>query len=94
VVWPARGFEVEIVYDLHRASLKPAVRGAGTIGADAPITAGEPEQGGHVIDLAGRHAMFGREPLYWSVWSTTWQQIARGEAPMRITAGPSLLPVR
>jgi len=77
-VWPARGFEVEIVYDLHARSAAPAVRGA--------------EYHGEVIDLAGRHAMFGREPLYGSVWSTTWQQIARGEAPMRITAGPSLLP--
>lgn len=78
VVWPARGFEVEVVYDLHTPSLRPAVRGA--------------EEHGEVIDLAGRHAMFGREPLYWSVWSTTWQQIARGEPPMRIIAGPSLLP--
>lgn len=78
VVWPARGFEVEIVYDLRAPSLAPAVRGADYLG--------------EVIDLAGRHAMFGREPLYASVWSTIWQQIARGEAPMSIIAGPSLLP--
>jgi len=80
VVWPARGFEVEIVYDLQAPSLQPAVRGA--------------EYHGEVIDLAGRHAMFGREELYWSVWSTTWQQIARGEPPMPIIVGPSLLPAR
>jgi hypothetical protein len=78
VVWPARGFEVEIVYDLHTASPRPAVRGD--------------EYHGEVIDLAGRHAMFGREELYWSVWSTTWHQIARGEEPMQIIAGPSLAP--
>ena len=77
VVWPARGFEIEIVYDLH-GTLAPMVRGA--------------DHGGEVIDLAGRHAVFGREPLYGSVWATTWQQIARGEAPMAIIAGPSLLP--
>jgi hypothetical protein len=46
---------------------------------------------GALIDLAGRHALFGREPLYWSVWSTTWQQIQRGEEPMKIIVGPSLL---
>ncbi len=78
VVWPARGFDVEIVYDLRVAAPAPELRGAG--------------YHGEVIDLAGRHAMFGREELYASVWSTTWQQIARGEAPMRIIVGPSLLP--
>jgi hypothetical protein len=78
VVWPARGFEVEIVYDLHAPRLTPAVRGA--------------EYHGEVIDLDGRHAVFGRQLLYWSVWSTTWQQIARGDPPMRIIAGPELLP--
>ena len=77
VVWPAHAFEVELVYDLHRAA-PPVVRGA--------------EYHGEVIDLAGRHAIFGREPLYASVWSTTWQQIARGDAPMRVISGPSLLP--
>ncbi|HWU86137.1 MAG TPA: hypothetical protein VN253_02635, partial [Kofleriaceae bacterium] len=80
VVWPARGFEVEVVYDLRAPSLRPVVRGA-TSDVD-------------VIDLAGRHAMFAHEPLFWSVWSTTWQQIARGEPPMPILVGPSLLPAR
>jgi hypothetical protein len=36
--------------------------------------------------------VFGREPLYWTVWSTTWLQVGRGDAPMRIIVGPSLLP--
>jgi hypothetical protein len=80
VVWPARGFEVELVYDLKAASLEPVVRGAA--------------YAGEILDLAGRHAMFGHEELYWSVWSTTWQQIARGEAPFPIIVGPSLLPDR
>ncbi|HWO17877.1 MAG TPA: hypothetical protein VNO30_03850 [Kofleriaceae bacterium] len=78
VVWPARGFEVEVVYDLHKRAPRPSVRGA--------------EYHGEVIDLAGRHAMFGHEPLYWSMWAAAWQQIARGEAPRQITVGPSLLP--
>jgi hypothetical protein len=81
VVWPARGFEVEIVYDLHAPALTPTVRGAE-----------DHREVIDVVDLAGRHAMFGREALYWSVWSTTWQQLARGDAPMRIIVGPSLLP--
>ncbi len=78
VVWPGEGFETEAVYDLQAARLTPVVRGA-------PF-------GGQLFDLGGRHALFGREPLYWSVWSTTWQQISRGEQPMPIIVGPSLLP--
>jgi hypothetical protein len=78
VVWPGNRFEIEVVYDLHSPKLRPIVRGAGA--ADA-----EP------LDLVGYHALFGREPLYWAVWSTTWRQIARGEEPQRIIVGPSLL---
>ena len=77
VVWPGNGFDTEAVYDLHGKKLVPIVRGAAYDGA--------------LFDLGGRHALFGREPLYWSVWSTTWQQIARGEQPMPIIVGPSLL---
>jgi hypothetical protein len=78
VVWPGARFETEIVYDLRTPKLSPAVRG------DDPDV--------HVIDLAGRHAIFGREPLYWAVWSTTWRQIAAGElVQQKIVAGPSLL---
>jgi hypothetical protein len=77
VVWPAGGFEIEAVYDLRSAKLTPTVRGA--------------DFDGELFDLGGRHAMFGRESVFWSVWATTWLQIARGEEPMRIVAGPSLL---
>lgn len=77
VVWPGQGFETEAVYDLRSNKLTPTVRGA--------------RFDGELFDLGGRHALFGREPLYWSVWSTTWQQIARGDRPMQIIVGPSLL---
>jgi hypothetical protein len=77
VVWPGHGFETEVIYDLRANKLAPAVRGA--------------KYDGPLYDLGGRHALFGREPLFWSVWSTTWQQIARGETPMQIIVGPSLL---
>jgi hypothetical protein len=78
VVWPGPGYETEIVYDLHTSRLKPTVRGA------------KPEAG--TLDLRSRHAMFGREQIYWSIWSTTWQQIAKGEPPsIKIVAGPSLI---
>ncbi|NVB82626.1 MAG: hypothetical protein HOV81_29870 [Kofleriaceae bacterium] len=82
VVWPDGDFDVELVYDLRNLQAGkhiPTVRG------DAA------SYHGALIDLAGRHALFGREPLYWSVWSTTWQQIQRGEEPMKIIVGPSLL---
>jgi hypothetical protein len=85
VVWPARGFEVEVIYDLHAPSRPPAVRGAEH---DADAAAAD------VVDLAGRHAVFGRQELYWSIWAATWQQLARGDAPMPISVGPSLLPDR
>lgn len=78
VVWPGDGFETEAIYDLHATKLVPIMRGA-------PYS-------GPRFDLGGRHALFGREPLYWSVWATTWQQIARGEQPMPVIVGPSLLP--
>ena len=77
VVWPGQGFETEAIYDLRSNKLTPTVRGE--------------RFDGELFDLGGRHALFGREPLYWSVWSTTWQQIARGERSMQIIVGPSLL---
>lgn len=78
VVWPDRGFRTELVYDLRSSKLVPRSRG------DA--------YEGPRVDLGGRHALFGREPMYWSVWATTWQQIQRGETPMPIMVGPSVLP--
>ncbi|MFN0246639.1 MAG: hypothetical protein ACKV2T_07005 [Kofleriaceae bacterium] len=78
VVWPGNAFDTEIVYTLRSSRLAPTVRGASY---DGPL-----------IDLARRHALYGREPLYWAKWSTTWQQIARSEAPSKVIVGPSLLP--
>jgi hypothetical protein len=78
IVWPD-GFDSQLVYDLHGSVLKPHIRGSAYSGA--------------LIDLGGRHALFGREPLYWTVWATVWQQIQRGESPMRVVVGPSLLPI-
>jgi hypothetical protein len=78
LIWPAGAYDTEVVYDLHKSKLVPKVRGHKS-DVDLP-------------DLDKRHARFGREPLYWSVWSTAWQQIARGEPPMPLLVGPSLLP--
>jgi hypothetical protein len=78
LVWPNHTYDSEAVYNLRSSKLKPAVRGS--------------RFEGNLPDLAGRHALFVREPLYWSVWSTAWQQIARGEPPMHLLVGPSLLP--
>lgn len=78
VVWPGSSFDTEIVYALRSSRLAPTVRGE--------------KYEGPVIDLAKRRALFGSEPLYWAIWSTTWQQIARSEAPARVILGPSLLP--
>ena len=77
-MWPAGAYDCEAVYDLRAKKLIPTMRG-------------ERFDGG-LPDLDKRHALFGREPLYWSVWSTAWQQIARGEPPMPLLVGPSLLP--
>jgi hypothetical protein len=78
LVWPAGAYDSEVIYNLHAKKLTPTMRG-------------EKFDGG-LPDLNKRHALFGREPLYWSVWSTAWQQIARGEPPMPLLVGPSLLP--
>ena len=80
VVWPDVRFHTELIYDLHAKKLFPTVRGGTYEGLLTDV------------DLVGRHAIFGREPVYWSVWATTWQQIQRGEQPMRVSVGPSLLP--
>ncbi len=77
VVWPGHGYDSELVYNLRSKSLVPTERGSPFDGA--------------VPDLDGRHALFGRDSLYWSVWQTAWQQIARGEPPMPLLVGPSLL---
>ncbi len=78
VVWPGNAFDTEIVYALRSSRLAPTIRGA--------------RYEGPLVDLARRHALYGREPLYWARWSTTWQQIARSEPPSKVIVGPSLLP--
>lgn len=77
VVWPGPGFDVELVYDLQSSALAAKVRGPGH---DGPIPT-----------LAGRHALYGREPLRWGAWSTTWEHLALGMQPAPLLAGPPLL---
>ena len=78
VVWPGQGFETEIIYDLRSRKLRRTVRGA-LLEGETPA-------------LAGKHVVFAREPVYWSAWSTAWHQLERGDSPMSILTGPSLLP--
>lgn len=77
VVWPGPGFDVELVYDLRAADLTPTVRG--------PDFAGPPPA------LAGQHALFGKEPIRWTAWATTWERLALGMEPAPLLAGPNLL---
>ena len=77
VVWPGHGYQTEAVYNLHARQPVAVMRGAPWSGAP-PI-------------LAGRHAVYRREPLRWSAWTTVWEQLARGEAPVPVVAGPSLI---
>ncbi len=77
VVWPGPGFDVELVYDLRSADLAPVVRG--------------PAFAGPVPALAGQRALFGREPIKWQAWATTWERLALGMEPAPLLIGPSLL---
>lgn len=77
VVWPGKGYDTEAVYDLRSDRLQPVVRGV-AMGAKPPV-------------LAGRHAIYGKEPLQWKTWEGTWQTLASGGAPPSIIAGPPLL---
>jgi galactose mutarotase-like enzyme len=78
VVWPGTGFETEVIYDLRSRKLRRTVRGAQLEGETPP--------------LAGRHAVFARQPVYWSVWSTAWHRLEHGDVPLAVLTGPSLLP--
>ena len=80
VVWPGDGYETEAVYDLRSEKLQPIVRGASLSGVP-PV-------------LAGRHAVYRREPLRWATWEATWQTLASGGEPAKIILGPSLLKPR
>jgi hypothetical protein len=77
IVWPGTGYQSEAIYDLRAALPTPVVRGAPWTG-DLPV-------------LAGRRALYYREPLLWAIWTSAWEELARGEPPMSIVAGPSLL---
>jgi hypothetical protein len=79
LVWPGHGYDTEVVYDLRSGSLSPSVRGEAYDGLPS---------------LSGRRAIFGREPVHWSTWSSAWQHVARGDAPLPVVVGPSLLRAR
>jgi hypothetical protein len=77
LVWPGEGYQTEVVYDLRAQSPTPRMRGA--------------PWSGELPSLGGRHALHHREALSWTVWTNVWEQLARGEQPMQIVVGPSLL---
>jgi hypothetical protein len=77
VVWPGIGYQTEAVYDLRAREPAAVLRGAPWSG-EPPV-------------MSGRHAVFRREPLPWSRWTAVWEQLARGEAPLSVLTGPSLL---
>jgi hypothetical protein len=60
--------------------MRATVRG-GTFAGDAP-------------SFAGRAARFGREPVAWSAWATSWERLSFGMEPLPLVAGPSVLPLR
>ena len=79
VAWPGPGYAAEIVYDLRARHVTHALRGEPVAGLVAPV-------------LAGRNALFGREALRWTTWTTAWKLLAAGGEPPRVMPGPSLVP--
>jgi hypothetical protein len=77
VAWPGEDYRTEVIYDLRATNPAPRMRGA--------------PWSGELPTLGGRHALYHREALSWTVWTTVWEQLARGEPPMQIVVGPSLL---
>ena len=77
IVWPGHGYETEAVYDLRAPYPSATLRGAPWDGELPPLT--------------GRRALYDREVVSWAVWTTVWEQLARGEEPMQIVVGPSLI---
>jgi hypothetical protein len=78
VVFPRANYETEVVYNLTSHRLKRSVRGE-LLEGETPA-------------LAGKQVQFGKQPVYWSVWSTSWRRLEHGEEPMTVISGPSLLP--
>ena len=77
IVFPGDGFETEVVYNLRSRRVRAKVRGA-------PYT-------GDLPSLANRHALFGREPLFATVWSTAWHHVMQGLEPLHVVGGPPLV---
>jgi len=80
VVWPAGSYHAEVIYDLRSSNLTPKTRGI--------------EIGNLPPSLAGPRVIFSRVPLRWSTWTTAWLQLGRGEEPVPVVIGPSILPVQ
>jgi hypothetical protein len=77
IVWPGDGYQTEAVYDLRALYPSPKLRGA--------------PWDGELPSLAGHHALYYREVLGWAAWTRVWEQLARGEEPAPIIAGPRLI---
>jgi hypothetical protein len=77
IVWPGRGFESEILYSLRSRRLRQSARGVAYA-----------EQ---IVTLRPNQVLFNRQPVYWSVWATTWRYIERGDEPLRVISGRPLL---
>jgi hypothetical protein len=77
IVWPGRGYQTEAVYDLRALFPTPKLRGA--------------RWSGELPSFVGRHALYFREVLSWALWTSVWEQLARGEEPRKIILGPSLI---
>jgi hypothetical protein len=77
VVWPGDGYHIEVVYDLRAAQPTPRLRRS--------------TWDGKLPSLTGRHALYARTPVTWVAWTGVWEQLARGEPPAQLVAGPSLL---
>lgn len=79
IVWPRGGYETEVAYNLMSRRLKRTVRG-------------EPLEG-ETPALAGKHVLFSKQPIYWSVWATSWNRFERDDVPLLLHTGPSVLPL-
>jgi hypothetical protein len=77
ILWPGHGYQTEAIYDLRALFPTPRLRGA-------PWSSELPS-------LVGRHALYVREALSWTVWTAVWEQLARGEEPRPIVSGPPLI---
>jgi hypothetical protein len=77
IVWPGHGYQTEAIYDLRAPHPMPRLRGA--------------PWGGELPSLVGRHALYLHEVISWALWTNVWAELARGDSPARLVAGPSLV---